>query len=96
MSFSRIEDILNNSAYHTQLDNHIDEYVRCQQRIADEKESQKGIVDAIKEKINIDPKIFRALANVAFKGNAVEKQNEVESLGNAISMVFNGSETEPE
>ena len=87
-SSRRIEDIMNNSADRSQLNTHIDEYVRCLTRVADEKESMKGIVDAIKEKIDIDPGLFKTLAKISFKNDAVEKLAAAERLETAIEMMF--------
>ena len=84
----RIEDIMNNSADRSKLNNAIDEYVQLLDQIKDRKESMKVIVDDIKEKIDIDPKLFRVLANITQKNNAVEKLAEAESLENAIEMMF--------
>jgi hypothetical protein len=84
----RIEDIMNNSADRSQLNTHIDEYVRCLTRVSDEKESMKGIVDAIKEKIDIDPGLFKILAKISFKNDAVEKLAAAERLETAIEMLF--------
>ena len=84
----RIEDIMNNSADRTKLNNSIDEYVKLLDSIKDKKESMKVIVDDIKEKIDIDPKLFKILANITQKNNAVEKLAEAESLENAIEMMF--------
>ncbi len=91
-NFRRIEDIMNNPVDRTALMNHIDEAVRCKQKIADENESIKGIVDAIKEKIAIEPKIFKALVNVSFKNNAAEKQHDLNALETAITALFSISE----
>ena len=87
-NFRRIEDIMNNPVDRTALMNHIDEAVRCKQRIADENESIKGIVDAIKEKIDIDPGLFKTLAKISFKNDAVEKLAAAERLETAIEMMF--------
>jgi hypothetical protein len=84
----RIEDIMNNSADRTKLNNSIDEYVKLLDSIKDKKESMKVIVDDIKEKIDIDPKLFKVLAGITQKNNAVEKLKEAESLENAIEMMF--------
>lgn len=89
----RIEDIMNNKADRTALLNHIDEAVQLKQKIADHNESMKGIVDAIKEKVEIDPKLFKALVNISFKNNAVERQQDISSLETAISMLFATNES---
>ncbi len=87
-SHRRIEDIMNNPSDRTKLDNSIDEYVKILDQIADRKESLKVLVDDIVEKVDIDPKLFKTLANITHKNNAVERLAEVESLENAIEAMF--------
>ena len=84
----RIEDIMNNPADRTKLDNSIDEYVKILDQIKDRKESMKVIVDDIREKIEIDPKMFKTLAGITQKNNAAEKLKEAESLETAIGAMF--------
>jgi hypothetical protein len=84
----RIEDILNNPADKSKLDNSIDEYVRLLDSISDKKESMKVIVDDIREKIGIDPKMFKTLAGITQKNNAAEKLKEAENLETAIGAMF--------
>jgi hypothetical protein len=86
-NFRRIEDILNNPADKAKLKNYIDEAVRCKMKIADENESIKNITSEISEKIEIEPKLFKALVNVYHKNNFTEKQQELNRLETAIEML---------
>lgn len=87
-NFRRIEDIMNNSADRSKLTNSIDEAVRLKQQIKDRNDDMKVIVDDIHEKVEIDPKIFKALVNISFKNNAAEKQRDLNSLETAIECLF--------
>ena len=90
--FSRIEDILNNSANKSKMKNFIDEAVRCKQAIADKNEDIKAIAHEASEQINIDPKLFKQLVNITFKNNFTEKQAEINALDSAIEMLFTTSD----
>lgn len=83
-----IVSILNNKASKAKLQNFIDEAVRCKQRIADENESIKAIVEEGKDQIGVEPKVFKALVNLYFKNNFAEKKAELESLDMAIDMLM--------
>ena len=89
----RIEDIMNNPSDRSKLNNSIDEYVKLLDQIKDRKESMKVIVDDIREKVEIDPRLFKTLATITHKNNAVQKLAEAESLENAIEMMFTISDT---
>lgn len=90
----RIEDIMNNSADRAKLNNSIDEYVKLLDQIKDRKESMKVLVDDIREKIDIDPKLFKTLAGITHKNNAAQKLQEAESLETAIGVMFSISEAD--
>ena len=83
-----IVSILNNPASKAKLQNSIDEAVRCKQRQVDEAESIKAIREESAEQIGIEPKVFNSLVTLFFKNNFAEKQAEIESLDNAISMLM--------
>lgn len=86
--YSRIEDILNNTANRTKMKNFIDEAVRCKQAISDKNEDIKAIAHEAAEQINIDPKLFKQLVGITFKNNFTEKQAEISALDSAIELLF--------
>lgn len=83
----RIEDILNNPADKAKLKSFIDEAVDSNIRLSAEKDHMKSIVAEAKEKIEIEPKLFRALVNLYAKNSFAEKQAEIEALDTAIEML---------
>lgn len=87
-NYRRIEDIMNNPSDRSKLENSIDEYVKVLDQIKERKESMKVLVDDIKEKIEIEPKLFKILASITQKNNASEKLAEAESLESAIEAMF--------
>lgn len=86
--YRRIEDIMNNSADRAKVNNSIDEYVKLLDSIKDKKESMKVITDDIVEKVDIDPSLFKTLAKISQKNDAIEKLKSAEALGTAIEMTF--------
>jgi hypothetical protein len=83
-----VATILKDNSQRSRLMNYIDETVRCKTKILDEQESIRTLRDAAVEELNIEPKLFVALVNMAFNNNYEQRKMELEAQVEAIEALM--------
>lgn len=86
--YNDVTSIINAPNKKAQLQNCIDEVIRCKQNILDQNEQIKSIKEGAVDQLGIDPKIFTSLVSVVFNNNFEQKRDELEQLDLAISALM--------
>lgn len=82
--FTDVTTIVKDQSLNAKLQGYIDETIRCQTKILDEKKSIKDIKDAAVEDLGIDPKMFTRIVDMFFNNSFEQKLDELSRLETAI------------
>lgn len=86
--FRSIEDILKDPQLKTKLNNLVDEAVRCKIKIQTEQESIKGLRDAAREEVGLNPKLFNYYVSAVYNNDYAARKENLDQLSTLIDTVM--------
>lgn len=91
-SFIEVATLLKDEGTRAKLFSYVDEVVRCQTRILDEKESIKTLREACSEELNIEPKQFNFIVGLSFNNDHQQKLEEASTREDIIHTLLQVNE----
>jgi formate dehydrogenase maturation protein FdhE len=82
--FLDVAVIMRDPVLRSKLTNLIDEAVKCQQKIAMQKETIKQLRETATEEVKINPKMFNAYLNMAFNNDYLVKKASTDEMATLI------------
>lgn len=86
--FRNIQDILKDPAKKAQLNNLVDEAVRCKQRIYGEQQAIKDLRDTARNDVELDPKLFNLYVNAVYNNDYSARKTSLEEMLTLIDSVL--------
>jgi hypothetical protein len=87
--FRAIEDIMRDPKLKAQLNNLVDEAVRCKQRIYGEQQAIKDLRDVAANEVALSPKLFNYYTAMVFNNDYAARKENVDQLETLIDVVMN-------